>query len=65
MARAKKDARILNIKLATPVYDRLSQFCEESGLSKTVATERILAQYFDVYFKKPEDKRNVFSVSKE
>ena len=41
MARAKKDARILNIKLATPVSDRLSQFCEESGLSKTVATERI------------------------
>ena len=60
MAREKKDAKILNIKLATPVYDQLDRFCEESGLSKTIATEKILAQFFDEYFEKPVGERTIF-----
>lgn len=60
MPREKKDARILNIKLATPVYDRLDAFCSESGLSKTVAAEKILMQFFDAYFERPEDERIIF-----
>lgn len=47
MPRTKKDAKILNVKLATPVYDRLEEFCEESGMSKTVAAEKIFTQFFD------------------
>lgn len=38
MPRQKKDAKILNIKLAKEISDQLEQFCEESGISKTVAT---------------------------
>ena len=60
MPRQPKDAKILNIKLATPVYDQLSRFCEESGLSKTIATDKILAQFFDAYFEKPKDERGLF-----
>ena len=60
MPREKKDAKILNIKLATPVYDRLEQFCDESGMSKTVAAEKIFARFFDEYFEKPEDERMIF-----
>ena len=41
MPRQKKDAKILNIKLAKEISDQLEQFCEESGISKTVATEKI------------------------
>ena len=41
MPRQKKDAKILNIKLAREISDQLEQFCEESGISKTVATEKI------------------------
>lgn len=41
MPRQKKDAKILNIKLAKDISDQLEQFCEESGISKTVATEKI------------------------
>ena len=59
MAREKKDARILNIKLATPVYDKLEDFCSESGLSKTIATEKILTQFFDSYFKIPEEHQSM------
>lgn len=37
MPRQKKDAKILNIKLAREISNQLEQFCEESGISKTVA----------------------------
>ncbi len=60
MPRTKKDARILNVKLASPVYEKLDRFCAESGLSKTVATEKILMQFFDSYFEKPESERVIF-----
>ncbi len=60
MSRTKKDAKILNMKLALPVYERLDRFCTESGLSKTVATEKILMQFFDTYFEKPESERVIF-----
>ena len=57
MPREKKAAKVLNIKLATPVYERLEEFCAESGMTKTVATERIFTQFFDSYFQKPESER--------
>ena len=60
MPRAKKDAKILNVKLETSVYDRLEQFCEESGMSKTVAAEKIFTQFFDGYFDRPETERTIF-----
>lgn len=60
MPRPKKDAKILNIKLIKTVSDQLERFCEETGMSKTTAIEKILAQYFDSYFKKPESERKLF-----
>ena len=41
MPRQKKDAKILNIKLAREISNQLEQFCEESGISKTVATKKL------------------------
>lgn len=60
MPRQKKDAKILNIKLAKEICDQLEQFCEESGMSKTVATEKILSKYFEEYFSRPEEERTLF-----
>ena len=60
MPRQKKDAKILNIKLAKEISDQLEQFCEESGISKTVATEKILSKYFEEYFSRPEEERTLF-----
>ena len=57
MPRQKKDAKILNIKLATRINDKLERFCEESGQSKTVAVERFLNKCLDEYFKRPEEMR--------
>lgn len=60
MPRQKKVAKILNIKLAKEISDQLEQFCEESGISKTVATEKTLSKYFEEYFSRPEEERTLF-----
>lgn len=60
MPRPKKDAKILNIKLAMEISNQLEQFCEESGMSKTVATEKILSRFLEEYFQRPEKERIVF-----
>lgn len=60
MPRQKKDAKILNIKLAKEISDQLEQFCEESGMSKTVATEKKLSKYFEEYFSRLEEERTLF-----
>lgn len=60
MPRPKKDAKIINVKLDRTIHDRLDRFCEETGMTRTVALERILNQYLDGYFHKPEDERMLF-----
>lgn len=60
MPRQKKDAKILNIKLAREISNQLEQFCEESGISKTVATEKILSKYFEEYFSRLKEERTLF-----
>lgn len=57
MARPKKDGKALNMKLNMATYENLEKYCEESGLTKTRAVERILNKYFDNYFERPESER--------
>lgn len=47
MARPKKDGRYLNCYLENQVLERLEKYCEDTGLTKTVAIERILGKFFD------------------
>ncbi len=49
MAKENKDWKALNIKLDRTVYEQLEKYCEETGLSKTVAVERILSKAFEKY----------------
>ncbi len=60
MARSKKDAKILNIRMDLDVYEELEKFCEETGLTKTTATEKILHKFFEEYFAKSEEERKIF-----
>lgn len=46
MPKPKKDWKALNIKIQSEVYEELEKYCEETGLSKTVAVERILSKAF-------------------
>lgn len=52
MKKQNKDWKALNIKLDRTVYEQLEKYCEETGLSKTVAVERILNKTFKEYEKK-------------
>lgn len=60
MPRPKKDAKSLNIKLDSSVHEKLEQFCDETGMNKTIAVEKILSQYLFAYFEKPKEKRALF-----
>lgn len=53
MPKPRKDWKALNIKIQRSVYNELEKYCEETGLSKTVAVERILSKAFKEY----EEKR--------
>ena len=60
MSRMKKDAKILNIKLDREVHEQLEQFCDETGMNKTIAVEKILHRYFADYFKRSKEDRVLF-----
>lgn len=49
MPKPKKNWKALNIKIQSEVYEQLEKYCEETGLSKTVAVERILSKAFKEY----------------
>ena len=44
MAKQKKEAKIVNFYLSLDTIDLLERYCEETGLSKTVAIERFIKQ---------------------
>lgn len=52
MPKPRKDWKALNIKIQSSIYEQLEKYCEETGLSKTVAVERILNKAFEEYEKK-------------
>lgn len=47
MARAKKESRAISLRMDKSVYDKLTDFCDYSGQSKTVAVERAVAEYVE------------------
>lgn len=63
MPREKKEAKTINMNIALPVYEKLEEFCKETGSSKTIAVERILTQFFDAYFRKPEKERSIYELN--
>lgn len=43
--RPKKDGEFLNCYIRKDVSERLTAFCQKTGLSKTVSVEQALSQY--------------------
>ncbi len=53
MSRPKtKDTQQITIRMETSIMDRLNQFCEDAGQTKTTAIERALTMYMDDYDRK-------------
>lgn len=61
MPRAKKDNIPFNVKLDRSISDRLSDYCEESGMTKTTAVERAITMFIDDY----EIKKRILANSTE
>jgi len=45
MSREKKESKPFNIRMEKSIYDKLVEFCEVSGQSKTLAVERAILLY--------------------
>lgn len=58
MPRAKKDGKFLNIYIDKSVSERLEQYCNVTGLTKTKAIERLLSDAFDRVDKIKEQTNN-------
>lgn len=54
MARPRKDSHQLNINIESSIYNEFVEFCEKTGLTKTIVTERALKMYIDTMNKNPE-----------
>ena len=52
MAKARKENVPVSVRMEKSVYEKLNQFCTDSGQSKTVAVERALEMYIDDYYEK-------------
>ena len=50
--KKQKEYQPVTIRMDKATYDRMSQFCEEAGQSKTVAIERAMNMYIDDYDEK-------------
>lgn len=49
VCQEKKESQPFSIRMDKAVYERLNEYCEESGLSKTVAIECAISMYIDDY----------------
>ena len=47
MARLRKDYTDLHIKMDTTLMNRLIEYCDEVGQTKTMAIERIIKDFLD------------------
>ena len=55
MARPKvRETQSFTIRMDKELFDRLGDYCERSGQTKTIAIERALGMYIDDYDHKME-----------
>ena len=59
MPRPKKDNYPLSLRIDKTVYERLTQHCEDSGQTKTLAIERALMAYIDEYYRQQEKLEHI------
>lgn len=57
-----KEMKTVTVRVGVDTNEKWEQFCEETGLSKTMAVEKIMTAFFDEYFSKPEAERTLFKI---
>ena len=61
---AEKTTQPVSLRMKRDLYNRLLDFCESSGQSKTVAIERALTMYIDDYDSKMERINRTVEIEK-
>lgn len=49
MPKKQKDSQPFSIRMEKQTFERLNQFCDDAGQSKTLAIERAINMYIDDY----------------
>ena len=50
MSKDRKEKTPISLRIETTLLDKLNEFCDNSGQSKTVAIERALSKYIEDYW---------------
>lgn len=58
MGRPKKDGRALNCYIKAEIIEKLEEYCEEMGQTKTIVVERALEQVFSEHDKNKKKNKN-------
>lgn len=59
MPRPKKDNHPLSMRIDKNIYERLNQYCADSGQTKTMAIERALVSYMDDYYHQQDELKKI------
>lgn len=57
MGRPKKDGRALNCYIKAEIIEKLEEYCEEMGQTKTIVVERALEKVFTEHEKEKNKKK--------
>ena len=49
MGRPKKENTPVTVRMEQNLYERLNNYCQQSGQSRTTAIERAVSMYIDAY----------------
>ena len=59
MPRQKKNVVNFSMRLEKKTADKLELFCNDSGLTKTMAVQRALEKYIDDYYVQQEKLQSI------
>ncbi len=52
MAKQKKETKPCSLRMDASIFDRLEEFCQETGITKTALIEKAVVLFMDDYEKK-------------
>lgn len=56
MAKQKKESKPCSLRMEATLYERLDEFCQETGISKTAVLEKGAIAFMDNYISKMKEE---------
>ena len=56
MAKQKKESKPCSLRMEATLYERLDEFCQETGISKTAVLEKGAIAFMDNYNSKMKEE---------